>query len=68
MSSNNPVKETLEKQFQDLYDKAKQQYPTIDEDILPYTNATASSERLQDYLELTMQTPYGVANNHTVLV
>jgi hypothetical protein len=68
MNSNNLIKETLEKQFQDLYDKAKQLYPTIDEDILSYTNTTASSERLQDYLNLTMQTPYAISNNHTLLV
>ncbi|GAB6395576.1 MAG: hypothetical protein MdMp024_1888 [Bacteroidales bacterium] len=67
-NKDNQTKEMLEKQFQDLYDKAKQLYPTIDETISSYNNTTAATERLQDYLNLTTQTPYGVSNNQTVLI
>jgi hypothetical protein len=68
MNNNSQIKEMLEKQFQELYDKAKQLYSNIDEDILSYNNTTTSTEQLQDYLNLTTQTPYGISNNHTVFL
>ena len=68
MSSNNQTKEIIEKQFNDLINKAQQLYPAINEDISSYSNMTAYTERLQDYLNLTMQTPFEISTNHIVLV
>jgi hypothetical protein len=64
MSKKSQTKETIEKQFDDLFNKARQLYPCLDEDISSYSNMTASTERLQDYLNLTMQTPLEVSTNH----
>jgi len=68
MSENNQTKEMLEKQFNDLFNKAKQLYPDIDETISSYSNMMSSSERLQDYLNLTMQTPSEISTNHIYLI
>lgn len=68
MGSDNKTKEIIEKQFKDLSDKAKQLYPNIDDTISSYTNIAASSERLQDYLNLTMQTPPEISTNSVVLI
>ena len=68
MSENNQTKEMLEKQFSDLFNKAKQLYPDIDETISSYSNMMSSSERLQDYLNLTMQTPSEVSTNRITLI
>jgi|688.fasta_scaffold135539_4 hypothetical protein len=54
---------TLEIQFQDLMDKAKQLYPNIDEAISVITNITAHTTNLQDYLNLMNQTPTETSNN-----
>jgi hypothetical protein len=64
MNTDTHTKSIIEKQFHDLFDKAKLLYPDIDNDILSYTNTTASTERLQDYLNLTMQAPLEVSTNH----
>ncbi|MDR0603887.1 MAG: hypothetical protein LBG80_06250 [Bacteroidales bacterium] len=53
MDNNSQTKEILEKQFQELYDKAQQLYPAIDEVISSYNNTTASIESLQEYLNLS---------------
>ena len=53
----------LEIQFQELIDKAKQLYPNIDEAISVITNITAQTTNLQDYLNLTNQTPAETSNN-----
>lgn len=55
---------TLEDQFQELMDKAKQVYPNIDEAIVVINNITAQTTNLQDYLNLTNQTPSETSNNH----
>ena len=68
MNENNNKKEILEKQFNDLMNKAKQMYPDINETVSSYSNMTASSKRLQDYLNLSMQTPFETSNNHVVLI
>ena len=68
MSENNQTKEMLEKQFNDLFNKAKQLYPNIDETISSYSNMMSSSERLQDYLNLTMQTPSEISTNRINLI
>jgi len=64
MSIDSLTKETIEKQFNDLFNKAQQLYPNINEDICHYSNMIANTEHLQDYLNLTMQTPVEIANNH----
>jgi hypothetical protein len=66
MSETNQTKENIEKQFQDLLNKAMLLYPNIEEDISSYVNMTADTTRLQDYLNLTTQTPFEVSNNHIV--
>jgi len=68
MSKNSQTKEIIEKQFNDLFNKAKQLYPDIDDTISSYSNLTASTERLQDYLNLTMQTPREISTNHIVFM
>jgi hypothetical protein len=64
MDTTNHGKSVIEKQFQHLFDRAKQLYPSIDESISSYTNTIADTSRLQDYLNLTMQTPLDISNNH----
>lgn len=63
MESNEQKKELIEKQFQELLDKAKQLYPNIDEAVATLNNITAQTTNLQDYLNLTMQTPAETSNN-----
>ena len=68
MSSNNQTKKIIEKQFYDLINKAEQLYPSIREDISSYSNITAYTDSLQDYLNLTMQTPLEISTNHIAFV
>ena len=67
MSNNSQTKEIIEKQFNDLINKAKQLYPDINENISSYSNMAAYTEHLQDYLNLTMQTPFEVSTNQIIL-
>jgi len=68
MNTNNQAKEIIEKQFNDLFNKDKNLYPDINDTISSYSNTAAYTERLQDYLNLTMQTPYEVSTNQTTLI
>jgi len=68
MGKYSETKEDIEKQFNDLVNKAKQLYPGINESISSYSNMTAHTEHLQDYLNLTMQTPLEISNNHIAFV
>lgn len=61
------TKEDLESQFKELADKAKQLYPNIDDTIATYNNITAKTIELQNYLNLTVQTPSEISNNHVAL-
>jgi uncharacterized protein YoxC len=63
MESNEQKKELIEKQFQELLDKAKELYPNIDEAVATLNNMTAQTTNLQDYLNLTLQTPAETSNN-----
>jgi ABC-type transporter Mla subunit MlaD len=63
MESNKQEKELIEKQFQELLDKAKELYPNIDEAVATLNNMTAQTTNLQDYLNLTLQTPSETSNN-----
>jgi len=67
MSNKSQTKVIIEKQFNDLVEKAKQLYPDINENIASYSNITAYTERLQDYLNLSLQTPFEVSTNQIVL-
>jgi hypothetical protein len=58
------TKEIIENQYDELIKKGMQLYPGIEEDMSSYSNMTAYTERLQDYLNLTMQTPLEVSTNH----
>ncbi|PGH40490.1 MAG: hypothetical protein CRN43_02640 [Candidatus Nephrothrix sp. EaCA] len=61
------TKKTLEKQFQDLIDKARKLYPNIDDSISISDNMTIRTASLQDYLNLTFQTPSETSSNKTTL-
>ena len=63
MTTSENKKEALEKQFQDLIDKAKKLYPNIDDTIATFNNMTAQTASLQDYLNLTVQTPSETSSN-----
>jgi uncharacterized protein YoxC len=63
MESNKQKKELIEKQFQELLDKAKELYPNIDEAVATLNNMTAQTTNLQEYLNLTLQTPSETSNN-----
>ncbi|MEO0075757.1 MAG: hypothetical protein ABIK31_06590 [candidate division WOR-3 bacterium] len=63
MESNKQNKENIEKQFQELHAKAKELYPNIDEVVATLNNITAQTTNLQDYLNLTLQTPAETSNN-----
>lgn len=57
MTASQNQKEHLERQFQELAEKAKAIYPNIDEAVGLLNNNTAQTINLQDYLNLTTQTP-----------
>jgi hypothetical protein len=63
MESNEQKKELIEKQFQELLEKAKELYPNIDEAVATLNNMTSQTTNLQDYLNLTLQTPAETSNN-----
>lgn len=63
MTTTENKKEVLEKQFQDLIDKAKKLYPNIEDTISTFNNMTAQTANLQDYLNLTVQTPSETSSN-----
>lgn len=63
MDSKEQKKELIEKDFQELLDKAKQLYPNIEEVVSTLNNMTAQTTNLQDYLNLTLQTPMEISNN-----
>jgi hypothetical protein len=57
-------KELIEKQFQELMDKAKSLYPNLDESLATMTNIVTQNYALQSYFDLTNQVPVESANNH----
>ena len=67
MESNELNKELIEKQFQELVDKAKELYPNIDEAVTTLNNMTARTTDLHDYLNLTLKTPTETSNNQISL-
>lgn len=63
MDTKDQKKELIEKQFQEILDRAKELYPNIDEAVSTLNNITARTINLQDYLNLTQQTPIETSNN-----
>jgi len=61
------TKELIEKQFNDLFDKAKQLYPDIEENISSYSASRVHAERLQDYFDLLAQPPLEISTNQVVV-
>ena len=53
----------LEKQFQELVEKARAFYPDIDESIATLNNNVGETIRVQDYLNLATQTPSETSSN-----
>lgn len=66
MESHEQNKVLIEKQFQELLDKAKELYPNIEEAVTTLNNMTAQTTNLQDYLNLTLQTPVETSNNQII--
>ena len=57
------TKNDLEIQFEELFFKAKSLYPDIEDSICTLNNITAKTTDLQDYLNLTTQTPNEISTN-----
>lgn len=68
MDNSKDKKEQLEKQFQEMVEKAKQLYPDIENTLTTMDNITAQTTNLQDYLNLTNQTPSETSNNQVTLI
>lgn len=60
------TKELIEKQFNDLFDKARHLYPDIEENISSYSRARVHAEYLQDYFDLLMQSPLETSTNQVI--
>ena len=57
-------KELIEKQFQELMDKAKSLYPNLDESLATMTNIVSQNNSLQNFIDLVNQIPLESSNNH----
>lgn len=68
MTTTDSKKDNLEKQFQELLDKAREWYPDIDDTIASLNNITSQTTNLQDYLNLTNQTPSETSSNQIAIV
>jgi hypothetical protein len=62
-------KEDKEKQFNDLVEKARQEYPDIDDSIALYSNIIEYNSYLEDYLDILtqIQTPNEILTNEIIL-
>lgn len=60
---NDQEKENLEKQFNELQEKAEKEYSDINDAVNTMNFITAEMRDLQDYLNLTMQPPLETTNN-----
>jgi len=56
-------KDRIIKDFKDLYENAKREYPDIDDSISEYNNIIAETIDYQEFLNLTTQKPNEVSNN-----
>lgn len=60
--------EQLEKQFQELLEKAKLLYPDIEDSLTVMDNITAQTTNLEDFLNLINQTPVETSNNQVTII
>jgi hypothetical protein len=67
MNDGENKKEHIELQYQEMLLKAKALYPSIDEAVETLNNITAQTISLQDYLNLTMQTPTSTSSNQIAI-
>jgi hypothetical protein len=65
METKGQTKDYIEEQFQKMLIKAKELYPDIGIAISTLENVAAQTVTLQDYLNLTYQTPSEICNNQT---
>jgi hypothetical protein len=66
MKNTESKNEFLAKEYQELLDKARELYPDIDDTISTLNNMTSQTNNLQDYLNLTHQTPSETSNNQII--
>lgn len=57
-------KDLIEKQFQELVNKAKLLYPDIDESLATMTNIVSQYNSLQSIYDITNLIPAESSNNH----
>jgi hypothetical protein len=57
-------KDLIEKQFQELVNKAKVLYPDIDESLATMTNIVSQYNSLQNIYDITNLIPSESSNNH----
>lgn len=65
METKEQPKDCIEEQFQEMLIKARELYPDIDITISTLENVVAQTVNLQEYLNLTYQTPLEICNNQT---
>ena len=63
METGEEKKVLLIKEYEELVEKARLLYPDIDLILTTLNNMTAQTTELQDYLNLTMQTPPETSGN-----
>jgi|WetSurMetagenome_2_1015567.scaffolds.fasta_scaffold121377_2 hypothetical protein len=63
MDIRDDKKVLLEKEYEALVEKARLLYPDIDLTLTTLNNMTAQTTDLQEYLNLTMQTPPEISSN-----
>ena len=61
--SNNSTKESIEKQFNELAEKARKLYPCIDNSIDLYANMALYKDYVEDYFNLLNQIPNEISTN-----
>lgn len=59
-------KNNLENQFQELFERAKAQYPDIEEIISISDNITSQTNEYREYLNLIEQTPLETSSNQVL--
>lgn len=65
--NNTNDKTELEKQFNELMDKARETYPDIDDCIASYDNITEHTNELNEYIGLTAQSFTETTSNQVTI-
>ena len=60
-------KQDINEKFDILMDKARKEYPDIDDFIETYNNMTAQTKDFNDYLNLSYQSSLETSNNQITL-